>query len=610
MLAERLQVSGDLMNVSPFQTAKKVKNCNDGRGNVCYNIGRLEEGGMKKKIIPIVIAIVLIIIIGGVTFGSKILEKYSYSKERADLNAYYGITGSQEAAIVLQDEIVEEKAKIADGICYLDMATVHKYLNDRFYVDAGEGLLLYTLPEDIVKNSIGSSVKETAQGSEELGYTAAMWEGDTLYVALDYIKQYTNFSYQLFTDPYRIQLTTEWPSYEVAAISKNTQVRVKGGVKSEILTDVQKGDQVVVLEQMETWSKVKTADSVIGYVENKRLTGIRSEQPIPVNDYQEPEYTSLTRDHKINLGWHVVASAAGNDTFNSVTANAKNLNVIAPTWFKLCDNEGGYTSFASTDYVQKAHDRGLEVWALIENIEYKDSISMYEILSSTTTRQKLIDSLMNDLINYGIDGINVDFEQLSMDCGEHFIEFIRELSVACRKNGKVLSVDNYVPRDFNDYYDREEQGIVADYVIVMGYDEHYAGSKEAGSVASIDYVEDGIAQTVNEVPAEKVINAVPFYTRIWETTGDGISSQAVDMATAEQFISNHSITTEWDETTCQNYGEYISGDSRYQVWLEDEDSIRVKLNVMENYGIGGVAEWRLGFEKPEIWDVIGEYLDK
>ena len=565
---------------------------------------------MKKKIIPIVIAIVLIIIIGGVTFGSRILEKYSYSKERADLNAYYGITGSQEAAIVLQDEIVEEKARISDGICYLDIATIHKYLNDRFYVDGGEGLLLYTQPEDIVRNSIGSSVKETAQGSEELGYTAAIWEGDTLYVALDYIKQYTNFSYQLFTDPYRIQLTTEWPSYEVASISKNTQVRVKGGVKSEILTDVQKGDQVSVLEQMETWSKVKTADSVIGYVENKRLTGIRSEQPIPVTDYQEPEYTSLTRDHKINLGWHVVASAGGNDTFNSVTANAGNLNVISPTWFKLCDNEGGYTSFASADYVQKAHDRGLEVWALIENIEYKDSISMYEILSSTTTRQKLIDSLMNDLITYGIDGINVDFEQLSMDCGEHFVEFIRELSAACRKNGKVLSVDNYVPRDFNDYYDRKEQGIVADYVIVMGYDEHYAGSKEAGSVASIDYVEDGIAQTVKEVPAEKVINAIPFYTRIWETTGDGISSQAVDMVTAEQFISNHGITAEWDETTCQNYGEYTSGDSRYQVWLEDADSIKVKLNVMENYGIGGVAEWRLGFEKPEIWDVIGEYLDK
>lgn len=560
---------------------------------------------MKKKIIPIVIAIVLIIIIGGVTFGSRILEKYSYSKERADLNAYYGITGSQEAAIVLQDEIVEEKARISDGICYLDMATIHKYLNDRFYVDGGEGLLLYTLPEDIVRNSIGSSVKETAQGSEELGYTAAIWEGDTLYVALDYIKQYTNFSYQLFTDPYRIQLTTEWPSYEVASISKNTQVRVKGGVKSEILTDVQKGDQVSVLEQMETWSKVKTADSVIGYVENKRLTGIRSEQPIPVTDYQEPEYTSLTRDHKINLGWHVVASAGGNDTFNSVTANAGNLNVISPTWFKLCDNEGGYTSFASADYVQKAHDRGLEVWALIENIEYKDSISMYEILSSTTTRQKLIDSLMNDLITYGIDGINVDFEQLSMDCGEHFVEFIRELSVACRKNGKVLSVDNYVPRDFNDYYDRKEQGIVADYVIVMGYDEHYAGG-EAGPVASLPYVEKGIADTLKEVPKEKVINSVPFYTRIWTEKDGKTTSKAYGIRDAKNWIKENNIELEWQDDLGVYYGESSNENGVQSVWMEEEKSLGLKVDLINEYDLVGAACWKLGFEDRSIWEIVSQ----
>ena len=565
---------------------------------------------MKKKIIPVLIAIVLIIVVFGIAFGGKIIDRYSYSKERADLNEIYAMQDETDTAIVLQDEIIEQRAKLLDGTYYVALSTAQELFNDRFYEDAGEGLLLYTLPDAIARTVVGTSEVSIGEENKSFDYILSRYVGDTLYVALDYVKQYSNFSYEAFTDPNRLQIYTSWDQRQIGYIKKDTKVRRLGGVKSEILEDVKANDKVTVLEQMETWSKVKTADSVIGYVENKRLTGIRSEQPIPVTDYQEPEYTSLTRDHKINLGWHVVASAGGNDTFNSVTANAGNLNVISPTWFKLCDNEGGYTSFASADYVQKAHDRGLEVWALIENIEYKDSISMYEILSSTTTRQKLIDSLMNDLITYGIDGINVDFEQLSMDCGEHFVEFIRELSVACRKNGKVLSVDNYVPRDFNDYYDRKEQGIVADYVIVMGYDEHYAGSKEAGSVASIDYVEDGIAQTVKEVPAEKVINAIPFYTRIWETTGDGISSQAVDMVTAEQFISNHGITAEWDETTCQNYGEYTSGDSRYQVWLEDADSIKVKLNVMENYGIGGVAEWRLGFEKPEIWDVIGEYLDK
>ena len=355
---------------------------------------------------------------------------------------------------------------------------------------------------------------------------------------------------------------------------------------------------------------MKTADSVIGYVENKRLDNTRSELPIPVTDYTEPEYTSLTRDYKINLGWHVVAGTAGNDTLQSVTANTKGLNVISPTWFKLSDNEGNFTSFASADYVEKAHGMGLEVWALVENIEYKDSIDMYQILSSTTTRRKLIDALVAEVQQYGIDGINVDFEQISMDCGEHYIEFIRELSVSCRKNGIVLSVDNYVPTGYTDHYDRREQGIVADYVIIMGYDEHYAGSPEAGSVASINYVENGIADTVSQVPANKVINAIPFYTRIWETTGSSISSQAVGMEMAEEYVATHNIDVEWNEETCQNYGEYTSGDTLYQVWLEDEESIRVKLNIMEKYGIGGVAAWRLGFEKPEIWDEIETYLNQ
>lgn len=565
---------------------------------------------MKKKIMPVIAAVVLIIIIGCISFGRQILEKYSYSKDRADLDAYYQISDEEDTAIVLQDEMIEERARLIDGTYYLDFATVRKYFNDRFYTDEGEGLLLYTLPEDMVRVSIGSSVRETESGSEDMGYIIARYEGDTLYLAMDFVKQYDNFSYEVFTEPNRVQIYTSWPEIQTASIRKDTQVRVKGGVKSEILEDVAKGDRVTVLEQMETWSKVKTEDAVIGYVENKRLEDIRSELPIPVTDYTEPEYTSLTRDYKINMGWHVVAGLAGNDTLSSVTANTEGLNVISPTWFKLSDNEGGFTSFASADYVNKAHGMGLEVWALVENIEYKSSIDMYEILSSTSTRQRLIEGLVSEVLQYGIDGINVDFEQISMDCGDHFIEFIRELSIACRKNNIVLSVDNYVPTGYTDHYNRQEQGIVADYVIIMGYDEHYAGSEEAGSVASIDYVENGIEQTVSQVPAEKVINAIPFYTRIWETTGDTISSQAVGMDTAEEYVKAHNIDVEWDETTCQNYGEYKSGDTLYQVWLEDEDSIRVKLNIMDKYGIGGVAAWRLGFEKPAVWDEIAEYLNR
>lgn len=565
---------------------------------------------MKKKMIPFLIAVVLIIIIGGVAFGSKIIEKYSYSKERADLNAYFQISSEEDVAIVLHNEIIEERARVFDGVYYLDLDTVHTYLNDRFYEDKEENLLLYTVPTDIIRTQIGSSVREQESGNDDMGYVIARYEEDTLYIAIDYVKEYTNFSYEVFTTPNRIQLDTAFEEFQTAEIKKDTAVRVKGGVKSDILTDVTKGDKVTILEQMETWSKVKTQDSVIGYVENKRLGDLRSELPIPVTDYVEPEYTSITRDYKINLGWHVVAGVGGNDTLESVTANTEGLNVISPTWFKLCDNEGGFTSFASSDYVDKAHAMGLEVWALIENIEYKDSIDMYEILSSTSTRAKLINDLIRTVQEYDIDGINVDFEQISMDCGEHYVEFLRELSIPCRENGIVLSVDNYVPTGYTEHYDREEQGMVADYVIIMGYDEHYAGSPEAGSVASIDFVEEGIEQTVAQVPSEKVINAVPFYTRIWETTGDSISSQAIGMEMAEEYVAAHNIEVEWDDETCQNYGEYTDGDTLYQVWLEDEESIRVKLNIMDKYQIGGVASWRLGYEKPSIWDEIEIYLNQ
>lgn len=565
---------------------------------------------MKKKLIPVVIAIVLMIVIAGISVGKIFLEKYSYSKERADLDDYFHMSGEGDVAIVLQDELIEERAKLFDGVYYLDIGTVHKYFNHRFYEDKGEGLLLYTVPDDIIRTVIGSSEVTDKNGTENFSCVPARYQGETLYIAIDYVKQYANFSYEGFGGPDRLQIYTQWEERRVAEVKKDTAVRILGGVKSEILKEVSAGEKVIILEQMETWSKVKTSDAIIGYVENKRLNESKAELPIPVTDYTEPEYTSVTRNYKINLGWHVVAGIAGNDTLEAVTANTKNLNVISPTWFKINNSEGDFVSFASQDYVNKAHNMGLEVWALVENIEYKNSIDMYALLSSTTTRAKLIDGLMNQVLTYGIDGINVDLEQISMDCGEHYIEFIRELSIPCRANGIVLSVDNYVPTGYTDHYDREEQGVVADYVIIMGYDEHYAGSPEAGSVASINFVEEGIAKTVDQVPANKVINAIPFYTRIWETKDGQLSSQAVGMDAAEEYVAFHNMPVEWNEETCQNYAENTEGGSLLQVWLEDERSIEVKLNIMEKYQIGGVASWRLGFEKPEIWDVIEVYLNR
>ena len=259
-----------------------------------------------KKIIPVLIAIVLIIVVAAVGFGSKVTEKYSYSKERADLTEYFGIMGSDDVPIILQDERIEEHAKLWDGVCYFDYATVHKYFNDRFYEDKKEGLLLYALPDKIVSTEIGSQAVTVGSDNGDRDYVIARYEGDILYVAADFVKEYANFSYDLYTAPNHMQIYTEWNERQTATITKDTQVRYQGGIKSDILTDVSEGDKVIVLEEMETWTKVKTADAFIGYVENKRLSEKTAETPSAVSDYVEPVYESNTRDYKINLAWHAV----------------------------------------------------------------------------------------------------------------------------------------------------------------------------------------------------------------------------------------------------------------------------------------------------------------
>ena len=562
---------------------------------------------MKKKVIPVLVAVALIIVIGGAGLLTMFLGKYSYSDTLMDLDEYFEITEEDQVAIILKDEYIETKARLKGGAYYLDFDSVQKLLNKRFYEDEAEMLLLFTTPTEIIQTAIGSDVYYQGNSEVKEEYPLSFYQGETLYVALDFVQKFTNFSYEAFTAPNRICLNTEWGETTVAQVKKDTAVRYRGGVKSDILREVARGETVTILEELENWVKVKTSDALIGYIEKKRLTGQETIQETAVSHYDEPEYTSLVRDYKINLGWHQVMSEAANATLDDVVRDTQGMNVISPTWFALTDNEGGIRSIASQNYVSRAHSLGLEVWALVDNFD--NNVSSYEVLSKTSSRTRLIQNLMNEVLRYDIDGINVDFEDLSYDAGEPFVQFLRELSIQCRLNGIVLSVDNYVPRESTAHYDRPEQGVVADYVIIMGYDEHWGGGGVAGSVASIGFVEDGIRQTVDKVPSHKVINALPFYTRVWKTREGQVSSEALDMETAQNFITNNNVEVYWDQETCQNYGQIQKGDTLYQVWLEDAQSIETKLTIMQKYDLGGVAAWKLGFETSDIWAVIAAYLN-
>lgn len=570
---------------------------------------------MKKKMVPVLLAVVLIVVIAAAAFGGKILEKYSYSKERADLQAYYGLETEDEVAIVLQDELVEEKARLIDGVCYFDLPTVEKYFTDRFYVNTEEQVLLFTTADDVIRINIGddSNVMYISEVGNSIDYKAALYQEDTLYIAADYVKRYVNMEYTLYDAPLHMQVYTQWGTATEAKITKKTSIRYQGGIKSDILKDVEAGDTVTVLEEMENWTKVKSQDAYIGYVENKYLSDKANIELMPVTDALEVNYNSIHKDGVVNMAFHQVFEESNNANLKTLLNSSKAVNVVAPTWFRLNDNAGNFTSIASASYVEQAHAAGAQVWAVITDVDSKSrydvDIDFQALLSSSANRAHLIAGLMQQVEAYGIDGINIDFEKVRDGAGTHFVQFLRELSIETHKRGVVLSVDNYVPTEYTAHYNRKEQGLVVDYVVIMGYDEYYAGCGEAGPNASINYVENGIIKTKESVPAEKIINALPFYTRVWENGSEGPKASTLTMAQQAQWVSNSGVTPVWLEEYCQNYIEYQADGNTIQCWLEDIDSIKVKLQVMRAQQIAGVAEWKLGIEDPAVWEVIEQYVN-
>ena len=475
-----------------------------------------------------------------------------------------------------------------------------------------------------MKTEVGSSTYTVARTEQSKDYVILKTEGNAAYIALDFVKEYTDLDYNVYDTPNRVMIETDFAGRTVATVKRDTEVRLRGGVKSPILTDVKKGDKVRTIEEIGDWKKVCTQSGVVGYVKTNRLK--KEENEIVSRNFQEEEFTNISKDKTINLAWHQVTSQTANNAVLQVIANTKGLTTIAPTWFSVTDNSGNISSLASSTYVNYAHQLGLEVWALVDN--FSNNVDQMELLSHTSARENLVNQLISEALTSGVDGINVDFEQIPTDVGEHYIQFIRELSVKCRINHLVLSVDNYVPKGYNEHYHRKEQGIVADYVIIMGYDEHFAGSYEAGSVASYNYVKEGIEETIKDVPANKVINAVPFYTRLWKEvpkteeeleeqkgTEAGlydmkVTSEALGMSAALSRVTDAGAEITWNDEVKQNYAEWSGDDgATYKIWLEDASSLEAKLQLMKENNLAGTAAWKLGFETSDIWDLILKYVN-
>lgn len=559
----------------------------------------------NSNAVMVLVVILLIVVVAAVGVLTAAIKRRTPSDTRMDLNTYYGLEKEDDVALVLQNTVSEAKGKLMDGHVYLDYDTVSNVLGGRFYWEADSSQMLYTTPNEILTIAPESTAYTVNGENKDEGYKIIRQTDDKIYLALDFIQKYMKITSTVTENPNKAVIRYQWGSEKIVKAKNDTVIRYRGGIKSDILADVAKGTELTLIEELDNWSQVATPDGFDGYVAKEDLTA-SEEKDVEYDGSYKEEFTSLTRDHKINLAWHQVTSEDANAGLAQMLEGITGINVISPTWFSVTGAEGTISSLASADYVKLAHEKGLEVWGLIDN--FNKDVSTLDTLSNRTSREHLIQKLIEEAARVGLDGINVDFETLTQEEAPHFIQFIRELSISCRKNNLVLSIDDPVPQ-FTSFYNRKEQGIVADYVIIMGYDEHTDGTEKAGSVASLPFVEEGIQQTLKEVPKNKVINGVPFYTRLWFTDNAGtVTSEIMGMDQADKIVAEMGMEKYWNKDVSQNYAELATDNGLYQIWLEDEQSLDAKMQLIQKYELGGVAEWKLGFERADVWNTISQYL--
>lgn len=576
---------------------------------------RKRNGFEPKRIIAGVIVAILFI-----TICTVAVKKYAPSKTVMELTDYYKVK-KDEVMIVLHDEIAEEKGIYEDGHIYLPYNLVVEGINKRFYFDSEENILSFTNATEIIRTEVGATEYYINKSKNTLEYPIVKTNGEAVYICLDYIKLFSNVEYEFYKSPNRVVVEAGWGNmYSYYSVNKSTKLRYAQSIKSDVLASLEESDVLRVVdtedELLEGYAKAMTKDGVVGFVQTKYLSDVYEEKL--ENDYKEETYPHISKDETINLVWHQITSQAANNNLLNAISNTKGVNCISPTWFSIKDNNGSLYSLASETYVKHAHDNGLEVWALCDDFRARtDEIDLATVLGNTTSRDKLVNGLLANAIQYNLDGINIDFEYISKKSASAYLEFLRELSVKCRNNGIVLSVDSYVPSEYTEFYDREEQGKIVDYVIVMAYDEHYAGSEVSGSVASIGFVEEAVDNIVKMVDPSQVIIAMPFYCRQWREqatdSGTKVSSVAYGMDQAAGILKQNGVKPVWDDETGQYYGEFESGDSVYKIWLEDEKSIELKLKTIfkerKQGKVAGVASWKLGLQRKSVWNVIKKYTN-
>lgn len=555
----------------------------------------------------IVAAVVLIIVL---TPGTKYTDLEYYYNLTADPGASRLKASDNELAIVLQQQnpeklenlVLQNRALKANGHIYVKQKILQNNVDSRLYADNLEKRIVVTTAQDIIEANADANGYTVNGETNPTDYPVAIIKDGEIYLDLDFADKFSSLSYEEFENPARVVISHACGKITTCEVKNDTEIRVKGGIKSNIVGKVKKGEILQVHEDVDGWLAVMSSAGFVGYIKTGAVKNITETQA--ANDYAEPEYTSLKMDVPVRLGWLGIDEQTGEEDFPRLADNAKIMNVVSPSWYQLGENAGEVHLYTNPDLVAEAHARGIMVWPLFDDV----SVECANTLRSTSGRRAVISAVIADMNAYGIDGINLDFEMIGLadNLGNDYIQFVRELSVECRKNGKYLSVDNYAPYEYNACYQIEEQSRLCDYVVVFLYDD-YVGSGTPGPNSSLPFIREVLDLCTKKINMSKMIGALPFYSRFWWVAPDGSMEQSgYYMQKAWDMAAEAGVTPVWDEELGNHYTEFEHSGERVLAWIEGPESIRKKMELLNSYGTAGMAGWKLGQEMDGIWEAIAE----
>lgn len=530
------------------------------------------------------------------------------------LPGFYAVSWGADTALVIGFEVVENApVLIQEGEIYLPVEIFQDYLDPHFFWDEEEKIAVITTAHRLIHLDMEKIATEINLSPVELQFPLRK-EGNRLYLPALFLEEFLELAINYYPETNTLTVDPAGASYLWGEVrSPSLKLRSGPGLHHPYYLRLRKGDRVLVEKagSESGWLTVRTEQGIAGFLPSKEvviLSSVSGERPSSPPGGAPPKENPA---QPLVLTWEFTYPNPDTKEIGEMPS----LDIVIPTWFHLNDSRGSLRNLADPAYVHWARERGYSVWALVSN-SFDPELTA-EFLSSSSARKAAINQLLLFARLYRLEGFNLDFENFHHRYRELYTQFVRELAVMCREAGLVLSVNVTVPEGepyWSLCYDRASLAREADYIVLMAYDEHWSSSPVAGSVSSLPWVEKNLSAVLKEVPAEKLILGVPFYTRLWRIDEEGgdrsISSRDYGMKRIEEILAGKDLEIGWDESNGQYLVEYREGECTFMAWLEESNSMERRLQLVNSYRLAGVAGWRRGLEKPEIWELIENVLGK